>query len=337
MLACIVSTNINALPVSLPENADIYTLETHELILHNNNYKHIIWEACEHPISLHLSLSQDDHISIEIKYTYFEAIKETIESCCLLETLEVYSFYNKEIEEWTRSLNGEFIEIAPNEPTCNKSLVFLGSTDFSKSIDTLAISNMCWNPKVDPSAFRILQLKGIKYINLTPTWYGKWFDIHRHFISAKLNELQSFDLAVLSINGIFYDRTENIFGDHHNYIEHFRKAVDYALILDAQYIIQGTSPCKIPQKSKYEEYRAFQQAHIVFVNTMQNMAEYLEKKRSNLRIVLKSSSQTNYLTENLHVSGMVARIDRDNIKAGVKRTGLISIHIPNEFIVVERV
>ena len=116
---------------------------------------------------------------------------------------------------------------------------------------------------------------------------------------------------VVSISDIFENRTENVFHKTNQFIEHFERMIYFARVLGAKRVIYKGG-CRIFVSCPTKQYHAYTNAHGIFVEIMQHVADYAASL--GIDIYVQDDCDSNYCFECDHVVGIVEGIDRPNLK-----------------------
>ena len=258
--------------------------------------------------------------------------KEMIESCCLLESLELVVIGDQMLdvdEEWLNDTIPEKwkIQQIPFQNTedfkaMTMTISWVNDQYVVKPFDSLnsplVISSLCLGMSID----EIVKAGGnYKSINMC---HCSNYTLHQ--IRALRRTLDAASISVESVNGLFFDRvSDNVFHKGAAFIEQFQKMIYFAQELGAKAIIYGGANSKYIHVSKSEEYVAYMNAHGIFTSAMKQMAASAEK--CGITIYIKPNHENcNYLFANDQVSAMVTEIAHDSVKAGPIRDGIVTCY-----------
>ena len=257
--------------------------------------------------------------------------KEMIESCCLLESLELVVIGDQMLdtdEEWLNDTIPEKwkIEQIPFQNTEKMTMTVSWVNDqyvvcpFLYPVNTqpLVISSLCLGMSIDEIVKADCNYKSINMCHCS--------NYTLHQIRALRRALDAASISVESVNGLFFDRvSDNVFHKGAAFIEQFQKMIYFAQELGAKAIIYGGANSKYIHVSKSEEYVAYMNAHGIFTSAMKQMAASAEK--CGITIYIKPNHENcNYLFANDQVSAMVTEIAHDSVKAGPIRDGIVTCY-----------
>lgn len=108
----------------------------------------------------------------------------------------------------------------------------------------LAISNIAWNISENSNIYNYLNSKGIKFIEIAPTKIvgeNPYNNIEK-LIKETKSLKDNYDLKIVSMQSIWYGKTENIFASKENaenLIEYTKKAIDFASAIKCENLVFG--------------------------------------------------------------------------------------------------
>jgi len=144
----------------------------------------------------------------------------------------------------------------------------------------LSFSNIAWPFEQDAKMYTLLKEHGFSGIELAPTriFPNKPYEMLKEaeIFAAKL--LEHYNLAVSSIQSIWYGRTENIFNSENErkiLIEYTKKAIDFAVCLKCSNLVFGC-----PNNRNMHSDANIQTAYDFFYE----IASYANKKGTNIAL-----------------------------------------------------
>jgi len=256
-----------------------------------SNTSHIVWIKC----------NNDEWLCVQ----------DAIESCCLLKSITVVD-YNGDLGTWLGTFDG----IVTNLVVINEV-----NTSVALDMDTyqvypltrnrdlpLVVSSVCYGGCVLPD--------GIERINVCDL---STLDIQK---VRALKKATPAGVDIYSVNGLFYNRKENVFHSPISFLEQFTKMIHFAGSLGAKAIIYGSSKSKYIQVSQGYQYATYKDAHHTFCKTLDILAKIAAKY--GCTIYIKPNKGGNYLFDEDQVLAMVQHIDCPNVKVGPMRDGVLN-------------
>jgi hypothetical protein len=286
--------NNNEICINVPTNYDIINV-----LAAINTYQHIIWIFEE---------GSDDASNIQ----------EFLEECCLLKTLTIYgdcTCIKSWIDETFDNIDLILYDVERNElvpiiDISNNQVTYI-NPPINPVISTLTFYN--------PSSSLLTQLPIMKnkMINFTlslsdPTWKT----IHVDYIRQVKTVCDDNNIIVKCINGITFDRNENIFNQTQYFIDYMKKNIEFAKLLGANFMIYGQSSTisnnVSPSQLLYDQYFAH------FVKVFSHLASIA--KVNSVVIIMKP----NGIFSDLQIVDLVKAIGSIYVKAGKSRTDIIT-------------
>ena len=104
-----------------------------------------------------------------------------------------------------------------------------------------SISNLSWNFE-DSEAYKILKNNSISLLEISLTrQFESWHNIDsKKIINFKNKISNEHGLAVCSLQSIFYKKRINIFDNNYEVLEHFKKIINFADLLQCKYLVFGS-------------------------------------------------------------------------------------------------
>jgi hypothetical protein len=255
-----------------------------------------------------------------------QGIQDAIESCCLLKSLVVFDT-STDIVEWLTSTFDKsmwtFHQVIIEELPVSLNLQTLDVQPLTrdKSIP-LAISSQCWG-------YTNTVPHDIKHVNIAHASQMTIHDI-RAFKRNKYSQ-------VLSLNGLFFNRNENVFQkDKHLFIEQFTKMIHFAKELGAKSVIYGSASSKFIHIARSLEFQAFAKGNDTFISSMIHIGKIAAQNGITIYIKPNQNEPTvcNFMSTDLEVADMIINIGLPNVKQAAMRNGLI-MRYGNDFELLE--
>lgn len=104
----------------------------------------------------------------------------------------------------------------------------------------LSLSNFAWDITESKSTFEELEKIGFNSIEGVLTKIGSWEELSVDRLSNYKDSLNSHGLSLLSLQSLFYDvKCDNIL-DEENFINHFKKLIEYSKLLSVNTLVFGS-------------------------------------------------------------------------------------------------
>lgn len=172
--------------------------------------------------------------------------------------------------------------------------------------EKLVISNQSFNTKNDISCIEYLKLLSIKSINLTISKYIDFYNAEKSSINKLYKKFVENSIDIYSINNLFYNTNLNLFVDKHEFSDHFKKIIDYGIIMNASILIYNCPHSRLlpPNINKPT-------ANFIFIDLFKHLCEYIEFLNSNIIIALTPCHKCNYINT---ITDAISIIDKINNK-----------------------
>jgi hypothetical protein len=308
--------------ILLYPNADIYTFSTIEN-MRGKAYTCMIWEKSKQDcvVTIHLDPLDPDIVHLDI-LVRIDAIKDVIETCCLVDNMVVFSYTDPNLKDWVLQqgyANNEFFDI--DGPSLIRKLQ--NGFDIVKIEDDNAInviSNTCWDPNQDEGIIECIKAKGINKVNLALSMYdSSWKSINKHFVMDKARMFQKHGMNVHSLNALFYMRLENVFDNAATFYSHFKKMLGFAYMMNCKKVIYSSPSSRWVKCRARDEYNAYQASHDAFIKIFKMLAKHAALYDITIYIKANNSELSNYLIEHDHVIGLILQINEPNVCVGPSR------------------
>jgi len=243
-----------------------------------------------------------------------EKLKEILESFCLLKSLDIVDTTHN-LREWVESIGGTLHLVGHKTHVRIPGFQEENVQELPSDKTRIIVSNVCWDGK-DNDMFEFLQEKGINEVNVALSVCSSNINVHNvRELKKKFDEK---GIKVVSLNAIYYTIPDvSIFNSFEKYVLHFKKYIHFASILEATYIIYGSSSSKCVHTSKKTEYEYYKYAYDLFKNTLKQIGTLA--KDYNIKIILKANTRGNFIFEDSHAQDMVGLIDCENVTCGPSR------------------
>ena len=253
-----------------------------------------------------------------------EIIKDHIESCCLLKKFTILCREGEgdgdgdELEMWAKE-TFKCVDVLLRK--MKKDVLFVNdkfesiSLHLPESLTSLVISNVCWCPTwpLEQVCAFLRDELGIRKLNIClscidPTWKST----NAHSVRELRKKIDELGMEVVSVNGLFSGRDENLFEDYGSFHEHFKQMIHYAHFLGAKYVIYGSASSKNIHARRIHEYGAYKRAHNMFASTFKELGA--EAARFGITILIKpNANDCNYLMMQQQVEAMIGEIESDAV------------------------
>jgi len=256
-----------------------------------------------------------------------EKIKEDLESCCLLRSIEIIDS-SDDLLSWLEEVYRDkyVFHFIGDYPVSYPECISVESN--AQGSFPIVLSNVCWDPKDDERMWEWLRDKNVK-LNIALSMYDK---VDVHFVKRLGQKIKENELEVFSMNSLFYNKSDNIFVDTNKFHVHFRLALEYGKFLGISSIIYGSSNSKYVRTDRTAEYVNYQIANDTFANTFYQLAEYA--KSLGVKIYIKPNKNAcNFMFDDDHLEQMVCAIDHEACCQGTARSDNITFF--NDFYMIE--
>jgi len=303
--ACAVILSREYLLVGIDKNHVVFDIDSFVV----GSYQHVVWDA------RYASGDKDTQI------------RDTLESCCLIQRLDVLCLdHSNSLLTWLEEnfvgrfvfhLAGQFCISLPDFKVEQYTLPL--QAPLAKP---LVISNVCFlGEPIKTFCERINGLNAERTtklnVNIALSENG---DVH--YIKDMKMVLDASGIVVTSVNAIFYNKKENVFGEYGKFFSYFKKQIELASILGAKAVIYGSGSSRFINASKINEYDTYKRGHDLFAETMRRIGGVAE--RNNVTVYIKATGGGNYLTRDEDVAAMVGAINHPNVVMGPSRSGIVT-------------
>lgn len=133
---------------------------------------------------------------------------------------------------------------------------------------TLSITNLAWSKEEESNVLDWLIANNVTTLEIALTKeFGDWGAINKEKLLGYRSKLESQGLSVISLQSLFYGKNCNIFTNNLDFVEHFKRIIEYSNILGCKYLVFG-SP-----KNKKKSNKDKNKCNDVFMETFSLLSE----------------------------------------------------------------
>lgn len=182
----------------------------------------------------------------------------------------------------------------------------------STDIDKLVVSNMSWNTRNDITCIEYLKLLNIRWINLT---ISKYIDLERDSktsIQQLYKKWSEYGIKIWSINNLYYNLNLNIFVERQEFTDHFKKMIDYGIVMNAKILVYDCPHSRLLPKNMNKHT-----ANFIFKDVIKFLCEYIELQGSDIIIALNPCSsiyKCNYINTISEAIMIIDQIDNKHFR-----------------------
>ena len=217
-----------------------------------------------------------------------------------------------------------------NQYRMDKKSIFKDLIDYIKLFDLLeknncdkfVVSNLTWNTKNDIACFACLKTFNIKYLELAISKYIDLDKLSKILIQQLYHKIKNYGMNVWSLSSLFYAVNLNIFIDRNNFTNHFKKMIDYGIIMNAKILVYGSPKSRfLPQGMNKHT------ANFIFQDVFKYLCSYIILQNSDLIISLQPCGQIygcNYINTIDEAINMVNQVNNKHFKLNLDTGSTIS-------------
>ena len=182
----------------------------------------------------------------------------------------------------------------------------------------LSITNLAWNEEEENKVLDWIVDRGIKTLEIALTkQFGDWDSINKRKLIDYKTRIKERGLSVISLQSLFYNKDCNIFTNNLEFVEHFKKIMEYSSILECKYLVFG-SP-----KNKKRGDKNSNICNDIFIETFSLLSEI----DSEIYIGIENTPTcygSDFLITYEQTKDLVDKIDKNNVRFHID-TGCLSL------------
>lgn len=286
-------------------------------LLNNNNVNNIFINSSFQWYNLEW-LYEDINICMRNNLRECNLFTEPLESEQIIKLFPEYNFSdnpNKKFDYDVQTVYYKYFPFGNNGYIRSKDIVNNDIIEYIKEKKKkykfdLCVSNIA-NGNLDNRQFyRLLNLYGIKNIEIAPTKYNSWEKLfeNRDLFKVIKNDIEKHNLNLYSFQSITYTISENIFNEteYNGILEHLKGVIDLACEYNVKNLVFGCPKNRKLLKNSNKD---------IFIDFMRNLGKYIDNRE--LIISLENNSKKygcNFLNNIIEVGEMCKLINHKNIK-----------------------
>lgn len=176
----------------------------------------------------------------------------------------------------------------------------------------LIVSNTAWKEIPDHIALIEMQRFEIKWIQLAIAKYLNLKHADRQLIIQLKNQFDLSGVSIWSIDEIFENSELNLFLNKEEFVQHFLKTIDFAIIMNAKILVYNS-----PKSRLLPTGVNIHTANFIFSDTMTWLCQYIKNQNSDLKIALQPNPEDldcNYITSYKEAILIINHINLSNFK-----------------------